>query len=137
MENRIERNALIEQVVQYGVLYYLIPEGTSDLSEDDEEQINACSNYSVIDLVGKLKEHHIDNTTNLFPLFKDMVCDPDGFGTYGFVSEFSMEVVAEVLNINTEDYEELVLNFLDDEDNEEKITIKDFIDLAIQLDGDQ
>lgn len=137
MGNGIERNALIEQVVQYGVLYYLIPEGTSDLSEDDEEQINACSNYSVIDLVGKLKEHHIDNTTNLFPLFKDMVCDPDGFGTYGFVSEFSMEVVAEVLDIDTEEYEELVLNFLDDEDNEEKITIKDFIDLAIQLDGDQ
>ena len=133
MEHDIKRETLIEQVVQYGVLYYIIPEGTSDLSEDDLEQINACNNYSVIDLVGKLKEHHIDNTTNLFPLFKDMVCDPDGFGTYGFISEFAMDVVAEVLNIDIEEYEESVLNFLDDEENEEKITINNFIELVKQM----
>lgn len=136
MNNYIERDALIEQVVQYGVLYYIIPEGTSDLSEDDLEQINASNNYSTIDLVGKLKEYNIDNNTNLFQLFAGMVCDKDGFGTYGFISEFAIELVAEVLNINTEDFEQLVMDFLDEEENEEKITISDFIELAKQIDKD-
>lgn len=53
-----------------------IPEGTGDLSEDDEEQLTS-GNYSVIDLVGKLRCYHIDNIINLFIAFKDMVCDPD------------------------------------------------------------
>lgn len=134
MENDVEK--FITQVVQFGVLYYILPDGLEDVSEDDLEQIHAVNNYSVIDLVGRLNSHSINNDTNLFPEFKCMVCDPDGFGVYGFISEFAMDVVAEVLNIDIEDYEQLVLNFLDEEGNEERITINDFVNLAKQLKGD-
>lgn len=135
MENDVEK--FIKQVVQFGVLYYILPDGLEDVSEDDLEQIHAVNNYSVIDLVGRLDSHSIKNDTNLFPEFKNMVCDPDGFGVYGFISEFAIDVVAEVLNIDIEDYEQLVLNFLDEEGNEERITINDFVKLAKQLKKDQ
>ena len=134
MENDVEK--FITQVVQFGVLYYILPDGLEEVSEDDLEQIHAVNNYSVIDLVGRLNSHSIQNDTNLFPEFKRMVCDPDGFGVYGFISEFAMDVVAEVLNIDIEDYEQLVLNFLDEEGNEERITINDFVSLAKQLKED-
>lgn len=134
MENDAEK--FITQVVQFGVLYYILPDGLEEVSEDDLEQIHAVNNYSVIDLVGRLNSYSINNDTNLFPEFKSMVCDPDGFGVYGFISEFAMDVVAEVLNIDIEDYEQLVLNFLDEEGNEERITINDFVNLAKQLKGD-
>lgn len=134
MENDVEK--FIKQVVQFGVLYYILPDGLEDVSEDDLEQIHAVNNYSVIDLVGRLDSHCIKNDTNLFPEFKNMVCDPDGFGVYGFISEFAMDVVAEVLNIDIEEYEQAVLDFLDDDDHHESITINDFIDLAKQMKGD-
>lgn len=134
MENDVEK--FITQVVQFGVLYYILPDGLEEVSEDDLEQIHAVNNYSVIDLVGRLNSHNILNDTNLFPEFERMVCDPDGFGVYGFISEFAMDVVAEVLNIDIEDYEQLVSNFLDEEGNEERITINDFVNLAKQLKED-
>ena len=137
MKHDFKGDAHIEQVVQFGVLYYLIPDGLEGVSEDDLEQINAVNNYSVINLVERLESHNIKNDTNLFPEFENMVCDPDGFGVYGFISEFTIDVVAEVLNINIEEYEELVLNFLDEEENEGKITINDFVELAKQLKKDQ
>ena len=59
------------------------------------------------------------------------------FGVYGFISEFAIDIVAEVLNINIDEYEELVLNFLDEEENERKITINDFVELAKQLKKDR
>lgn len=137
MEHDFKGDTFIEQLVQYGVLYYIIPDGLEGVSEDDLEQINALNNYSVINLTERLESHKINNHTNLFPLFKDMVCDPDGFGKYEFISEFAMDVVAEVLDIDIEEYEQLVLNFLDEEENEEKISILDFIELAKQMKKDQ
>ena len=135
MEHDFESDALIEQVVQFGVLYYILPDGLVDVSEDDLEQIHAVNNYSVINLVERLESHNIKNDTNLFPEFENMVCDPDGFGVYRFISEFAIDVVAEVLNINIEEYELLVLVFLDKEENERKITINDFVELAKQIKG--
>ena len=137
MKHNFESDEIIEQVVQFGILYYILPDGLTDVSEDDLEQIHAVNNYSVIDLVGRLESHNIKNDTNLFPEFENMVCDPDGFGVYGFISEFATISIAEVLNINIDEYEELVLNFLDEEENERKITINDFVELAKQLKKDQ
>lgn len=137
MRHDFKGDAHIEQVVQFGVLYYLIPDGLEGVSEDDLEQIHAVNNYSVINLIERLESHNIKNDTNLFPEFENMVCDPDGFDVYGFISEFAIDVVAEVLNINTEEYEELVLNFLNEEENERKITIDDFVELAKQIKKDQ
>ena len=137
MKHNFESDEIIEQVVQFGILYYILPDGLADVSEDDLEQIHAVNNYSVTDLVGRLESHNIKNDTNLFPEFENMVCDPDGFGVYRFISEFAIDVVAKVLNINIDEYEELVLNFLDEEENEREITINDFVELAKQLKKDQ
>ena len=136
MKHNFESDEIIEQLVQFGILYYILPDGLDDVSEDDFEQIHSVNNYSVIDLVGRLESHNIKNDTNLFPEFENMVCDPDGFGVYRFISEF-VTSIAEVLNINIDEYEELVLNFLDEEENERKITINDFVELAKQLKKDQ
>lgn len=133
MKHNFESDEIIEQVVQFGILYYILPDGLTDVSEVDLEQIHAANNYSIIDLVGRLESHNIKNDTNLFPEFENMVRDPDGFGVYGFISEFTIDIVAEVLNINIDEYEELVLNFLDEEENERKITINDFVELAKQV----
>ena len=137
MKHNFESDEIIEQVVQFGILYYILPDGLTDVSEDDLEQIHAVNNYSVIDLVGRLESHNIKNDTNLFPEFENMVRDPDGFGVYGFISDFAIDIVAKVLNINIDEYEELVLNFLDEEENERKITINDFVELAKRLKKDQ
>ena len=51
MKHDFTGDAHIEQVVQFGVLYYLILDGLEGVSEDDHEQINAVNNYSVINLV--------------------------------------------------------------------------------------
>ena len=128
-------DAHIEQVVQFGVLYYLIPDGLEGVSEDDLEQIHAVNNYNVINLVERLESHKIDNMTNLFPEFENMVCDPDGGKLYNYISEFAMDCVAEVLNIDIEEYEQLVVDFLNEEENERKITINDFVELAKQIKG--
>lgn len=133
MKHNFENDEIIEQVVQFGILYYILPDGLADVSEDVLEQIHAVNNYSVIDLVGRLESHNIKNDTNLFPAFENMVSDPDGFGVYGFISEFAIEAVAEVLNIDIDEYEELVMNFLDEEKNERKIAINDFVELAKQV----
>lgn len=137
MKHDFKGDAHIEQVVQFGVLYYLIPDGLEGVSEDDLEQINAVNNYSVINLVERLESHKIDNMTNLFPEFENMVCDPDGGKLYNYISEFAMDCVAEVLNIDIEEYEQLVLDFLNEEENERKITINDFVELAKQMKKDQ
>ena len=126
---------LISNVVKYSVLYYILLDGLEGVSEDDLEQINAVNNYSVINLDERLESHNIAMDTNLFPEFENMVCDPDGFNTYGFISEFSIDCVAEVLNIDIEEYENAVMEFLNIEENEEKITINDFIELAKQVRG--
>ena len=128
MENN---DQLVEQVVQYGVLYYIIPDGLEGVSEDDLKQINALNNYSVIDLVGKLKDRNIDNSTNLYPLFEAMVDDENVFCTTEYITEFLVEVVAEVLDIDEIDYEEAIMDFLDE--NEDNITINDFVRLAIKI----
>lgn len=135
MEHNFESDAQIEQVVQFGVLYYILPDGLEGVSEDDLEQIHAVNNYSVINLVERLESYKIDNMTNLFPEFENMVCDPDGGKVYNYISEFAMDCIAEVLNINIEEYEQLVLDFLDKEENEIKITINDFVELAKQIKG--
>lgn len=120
---------LIRDVVKYSVLYYILPDGLEGVSEDDLEQINAVNNYSVINLDERLKSHNIAMDTNLFPEFENMVCD----NTYGFISEFSIDCIAEVLNIDIEEYENTVMEFLNIEGNKEKITINDFIELAKQV----
>lgn len=121
---------VIEQTVQYGVLYYVVPEG---LTEEEIELVGETGNYGVLDLVGKLALRELDNNSNLFPHFELMACDSEGFGKYGFISEFAIEVVAEVLEINSDDYEKAVLDFLDDDDHHESISINDFVAIVKQI----